>query len=115
MSNWKSVRLELASTSEFPAGSVGRAYLVRLPLGADDRVDELAFLEEPERAMVRRHWSSEPDEQGTLVKAEDGWFMRCNGSPDRRLDLDGAHVRLGQKLTLRERGELLPLRVAGIR
>lgn len=115
MDNWKSIRLELASTREFPAGSVSRAYLIRLPLDDEDRVDEAAFLESPSRAMVSRYWSSEPDERGKLVKADGTWIIKCNGKPCRRLELDRKPVRLGQQLTLlADEGEALPFRIASI-
>ena len=115
MNLWKSIRLELASTSEFPAGSVGRAFLIRLPLGDDDRVDESAYLQEPSKAVVRRHWSSEPDERGKLLKADHAWIVRSEGRPDRRLELDGKPLRLGQHVPLISDEGVLPLRIASIR
>lgn len=116
MDNWKNIRLELASTREFPAGSVSRAYLIRLPLDDNDRVDEAAFLENPSRAMVRRYWSSEPDERGQLVRADGSWIIECNGKPHRRLELDGKPVRLAQQLTVSaDEGRAVPFRVASIR
>ena len=38
--NWKTIRLELAATREFPTGSAGRAFLLRLPLRDDGSIDE---------------------------------------------------------------------------
>ena len=116
MTNWKSIRLELGGTQAFPAGSVGRAYVIRLPLGTDARVDEASLVAAPSRATVQRYWSSDPDERGTLVKCEHGWIVRCNGSADRKLELDGKTIRIGQQITIRDgEGTSLPLRVASIR
>ncbi|MFL6722137.1 MAG: hypothetical protein ACJ8FT_10105 [Sphingomonas sp.] len=116
MNVWKNVRLELASTNEFPAGSVSRAYLIRLPLGDDDRVDEAAYLEDPTKATVRRHWSSEPDISGSLSWEDGAWIIRCSALPDRWLELDGKPIRLGQRIEIiTDSGTTLPFRVATIR
>jgi hypothetical protein len=40
---WKSIRLELARTKEFPEGSASRAYLLRLPLDDRGRIYESAL------------------------------------------------------------------------
>ena len=114
--NWRSIRLELASTGQFPAGSVSRAYLIRLPLDDRDTVDEGAVLAHPSRATARRHWSSEPDEQGLIVKSGDEWKICGNGNQQRTLGLNGTPLRLGNKISLIEPdGTTLPLTVASIR
>lgn len=116
MSIWKNIRLELGRTNEFPAGSVSRAYLIRLPLDDDDIVDQHAFELNPYRATVRRHWSTEPDETGLVLPVADDWAMRCNGTADRRLELNGRPMRLGQQISVVEPdGAILPFRVASIR
>ena len=116
MSNWKQIRLELASTADFPAGSVSRAYLLRLPIADNDHVDREAFRENPDRAIVRRHWSSEPDQLGELIESGEDWIIRCQGNTESRLELDGKPIRLGQQIPLRlGQGTILPLRIASIR
>jgi hypothetical protein len=116
MSNWKNIRLELARTKGFPAGSVGRGYLIRLPLDDNDFVDEEALQRSPHRATVRRYWSTEPDESGLLVRMDGGWAMHCDGRPVRMLELDDRPVRLGQQIAVEEPGGvLLPFRIAGVR
>lgn len=116
MENWKSIRLELAPTEEFPTGSVSRGYLIRLPLDDGDAIDPPAFEQSPYRATVRRYWSTEPDEGGQVLKVDGNWAIRCNGSPDRLLELDGKPLRLGQKLfTVEPDGTTLPFRIASIR
>jgi hypothetical protein len=116
MSNWKNIRLELATTAQFPAGSVSRGYLIRLPLADSDCVDRTAFEQNPHRATVRRYWSTEPDEAGIVEEAAGGWAMRCNGSAERMLLLEDLPIRLGQLVSVVEvDGERLPFRIASIR
>ena len=113
--NWKSIRLELASTSAFPAGSVSRAYLIRLPLDDEDSVDAAAFVRAPTRATVRRHWSNDPDESGVIVRADGNWLIRCKGA-ERMLQLDSQPVRLGAHVTVVEpNGDVLPFKIASVR
>lgn len=114
--NWKSIRLELGSTADFPAGSVSRAYLLRLPLDDGDGVDQAAVTLSPGRATVRRHWSTEPDQRGILIPSGRNWAMRCAGRPDRLLQLEGMPIRLGQRVSVRDPdGNILPFNVASVR
>ena len=114
--NWKSIRLELGGTSEYPGGSISRAYLIRLPLDDEDHVDRATLVQSPSRATVRRHWSTEPDQRGILVESGEDWAMRCDGKPDRLLHLDGTPMRLGQRVSVRDPdGRILPLKVASVR
>lgn len=114
--NWRSIRLELASTGQFPAGSVSRAYLLRLPLDERDGVDKAAFLDDPSRAIVRRHWSTEPDQRGIIVESGKDWGLCCDGKPERVLRLEGKPLRLGLKISMVEPdGTVLPFRIASIR
>ncbi|GAA3893035.1 hypothetical protein GCM10022276_10300 [Sphingomonas limnosediminicola] len=113
---WRSIRLELGSTEEFPAGSVSRVYLIRLPLDDRDTVDERAFRDSPAHATVRRHWSTEPDKRGVVVQSGCNWTLQCNGDPGRALCLDGKPIRLGQAITVIEPdGTRLPFKVASVR
>jgi len=116
MSNWKNIRLELGRTSEFPAGSVSRAYLLRLPLDDNDLVDEEALQASPHAATARRYWTTEADEAGLVVSTNGSWAIRCNGSPDRMLELDGRPIRLGQQVAVvGPNGAVLPFRIASVR
>ena len=74
--NWMTIRLELAGTPEFPAGSAGRAYLLRLPLDDDGSIDAAEVALHPSRATVRRFWASEPDLSGRIVRCPSGWECR---------------------------------------
>lgn len=116
MDNWKSIRLELAQTKGFPGGSVSRGYLLRLPLNDEDVVDQASFEQKPHWATVRRYWSTEPDEAGIALPVPGGWALRCNGKPDRLLELDSRPIRLGQQIAVVEaNGAALPFRVASVR
>ena len=114
--NWKSIRLELGSTKEFPAGSVSRAFLVRLPLKDSDVVDHSAVIEAPRKATFRRHWSTDADQRGYLIEHGHDWTMRCEGAPDRLLQLDGSPVRLGTQVSVVDAdGSVLPFKIASVR
>jgi hypothetical protein len=113
--NWRSIRLELGSTGQFPAGSVSRSYIIRLPLNEADHVDSGAVAEYPRRATVQRHWSTEPDENGFVVQAGLDWALRCDDR-ERILQLNGTPVRLGHQVSVVESdGSALPFTIASIR
>lgn len=115
MPNWKLVRLELARTPEFPAGSASRAYMLRLPLRDDGLIDEPAVLANPAVASVRRFWPNEPDQQGYLIRKDGGWaFSYALGEDDDEgvYHLDTHPLRIGEYVTLTEPdGTRLPFRV----
>ena len=114
--NWKSIRLELAKTGQFPAGSVSRAYLISLPLNDQDTVDRAALRKAPAKATVRRHWSTEPDQRGVIVSSGCDWAMRSDSMPERVLQLDGTPLRLGQQVSIIEPdGSILPFNIASVR
>jgi hypothetical protein len=116
MDNWKNIRLELGRSSEFPTGSVSRAYLIRLPLDDCDFVDQQAFAASPSRATVRRHWAAEADERGRMVQSGEDWVMRRDGRPDRIFQFNGTPVRLGQQISMTEPdGTVLLFKIAGVR
>lgn len=109
--NWKTIRLELAPTDEFPNGSVSRGFLIRVPLNEHGRIDEAALSRLPERAQVRRFWSTEPDQKGRVTRANGHLVLRCAGKPDRLLDLN-AKLQAGNQVTvLEDGGGGLPFRV----
>lgn len=116
MDNWKTIRLELGCTAEFPAGSVSRGYLIRLPLNDNDRIDEAEFAKKTHRATVRRYWSAEPDEAGSILHSAGEWIMSCGGRSYRVFKLGTQPLRLGQFVSVVEPdGTALPFRIAGIR
>ena len=115
MPNWNIVRLELARTPEFPAGSASRAYMLRLPLQNDGRIDEKAIAANPGMASVRRFWPNEADQQGYVLRKGNGWaFSYAIGEDDDEdvYHLESHPIRLGEYVTLTEPdGERLPFRV----
>ena len=76
---WKMTRLELASSWEFPRGSAGRSYLMRLPLGDDGIIDTETLETQPNRATVRRYWPNQADMYGQLVRTPTGYAIRYEG------------------------------------
>ncbi|MFT4026205.1 MAG: hypothetical protein QM676_05325 [Novosphingobium sp.] len=114
---WKTIRLELATTADYPRGSPSRAYLLRLPLGENGAIDRTALQDEPRQATVRRFWPSEPDLAGYVVPSPGGWVLAYdraqsgNGSGK----LEGNALRLGDCVTMTEPdGRRLPFRVAAL-
>lgn len=113
---WKTIRLELDASDDFPQGSVSRAFLLRLPVTNGGDIDDSAFQREPRRATVRRHWPNEPDRSGPLERCRQGYlFTYSNGD-------EGHHVlfhigrslpRPGERVMIRDpKGENLFFRVA---
>ena len=100
---WKVVRLELAASSEFPRGSAGRSYLIRLPLDGDGMLD-LANLEaEPARATVRRFWPNQPDMHGAVVRTPSGLAIKYEARGDERplaCVLEGNRFQIGDKVVM---------------
>lgn len=113
--NWNTIRLELAETRDFPMGSVGRGYLIRIPLKNDGSIDEAALAQSPKRATVRRFWSSDPDESGHVVPMDDHLALRLNGDGERLLSLK-SRLDSGERVEVIESdGLTLPFRVADVR
>ena len=117
--NWKSIRLELARTRDFPDGSASRAYLLRLPLDESGLIDEQALRSSPALATVHRFWPNERDRSGYVVRTPKGWAMSYEpGEQDDEtvFHLETHPLRLGEYVTLTEPdGTRLPFRVASLK
>lgn len=115
MDKWNLVRLELARTAEFPAGSASRAYMLRVPLNAAGCIDEEALAKRPAMATVRRFWPNEADQTGQLIRNGGGWvFSYAIGEDDDEqvYHLEDHPLRAGEYVTLTEPdGERYPFRV----
>ena len=115
MSQWNLVRLELARTPEYPAGSASRAYMLRLPLTDDGLIDEAAIAASPGMASVRRFWPNEPDQQGYVIRQGRGWafsYALGEGDDESLYHLESHPLRSGEYVTLTEPdGTRLPFRV----
>ncbi len=115
--NWKTIRLELARTADFPAGSAGRAYLLRLPLAEDGAIDEAEVRTHPARATARRFWPNQPDLAGSVVQTPQGWALSWEGIPldPRPLGSEPPAFQEGRSVILTEPdGSRLPFRVARV-
>ena len=89
---WKMIRLELASSWQFPRGSAGRNYLIWLPLTDDGEIDAGALETHPLRATVRRYWPNEADMVGRLVHTPMGFaiqYERVPARPNGRAESNG--------------------------
>lgn len=116
--SWKSIRLELARTREFPEGSASRCYVLRLPIGDDGFIEEEAMKEAPAQATVRRFWPNQRDMSGYVIGTPRGWaFSYRPGEEDDEtvFHLETHPIRLGEYITLTEPdGQKLPFRVASL-
>ena len=115
---WKVIRLELASSWEFPRGSVGRTYLIRLPLTDDGKIDPASLDAQPTYATVRRYWPNEADMVGSFVRTPLGFAIRYemngNGKP-RLFDFGAEAIKVGEQIMLTEPdGRELQFRVASL-
>jgi len=127
---WKVIRLELASSQEFPRGSAGRSYLIRLPLTEAGVIDTATLKSQPSRATVRRYWPNEADMLGYLEHTPLGYAIRyemnggakpdgnsqANGSSDARLFQFGADaIKVGGQIALTDPdGHQLRFRIASL-
>jgi hypothetical protein len=117
--SWKSIRLELGRTADFPDGSPSRTYLLRLPLDQENLIDEHALKAAPALATVHRYWPNEPDMIGNLIRSAKCWAISYE--PDEGVDEAVFHLEIlplqeGNYVTLTEPdGRRLPFRVASVR
>ena len=63
----KRIRLNLARSKEFPAGSARHGYEFVAPLDANDHIDVALWRKHREHCGVRRFWEGEEDEFGRLI------------------------------------------------
>jgi len=128
--NWKVIRLELASSWEFPKGSAGRSYLIRLPVTEEGMIDAATLSAHPTRATVRRFWPNEADALGYLVNSPSGFAIRyepndtkklngaaqANGHGEPQLFQFGAgSIKVGEQISLTEPdGRELRFRIASL-
>jgi len=121
---WKVIRLELASSWEFPRGSAGRSYLIRVPLTEDGAIDTAALESQPARATVRRHWPNQADMVGHLERTPVGYAIRYEMNGNSGADGHGDHllfqfgadaIRVGEQIFLTEPdGRQLRFRIASL-
>lgn len=116
--NWKTVRLELASTKGFPRGSAGRAFLLNVPINKDGCIDDAAIAQNPGIATVRRFWASEPDSFGSVEQSDGLWALRCRRAANGEMTflLEATPLNPDRQVNVQQPdGTRLPFRVASVR
>jgi hypothetical protein len=112
---WKTVRLGLARTAEFPEGSAAHAYVLRLPIDDDGFIERAAMKHPSESPMVHRMWPNELDQVGMVISQRAGWaFSYEVGDADDEgiFHLEHHPIRIGEYLTITEAdGKRLPFKV----
>ena len=93
----KRIRLELARSKEFPAGSARHGYEFVAPLDAKGHIDAKLWHANREHCGVRRFWEGEEDEHGFLVHKPGGpeharWIFDYDASAE---DDDESGYRFG--------------------
>ncbi|MCL6684478.1 hypothetical protein [Sphingomonas alba] len=111
------IRLELAPTATFPQGSASRAYLLRVPVRDDGRIDAAALGRSPLRATARRFWSPEPDKFGNVENDNGLWVLRWKGSANESCGaIESGPFRLDSQIAVSEAdGTMNEFRVASMR
>jgi hypothetical protein len=94
---FKRIRLNLARSKEFPAGSSERGYEFVAPLDSRGHIDPALWREHRDRCRVRRFWHGEDDLVGRLVHKPGGqeharWVFDYDVN---RTDDDEAGYRFG--------------------
>lgn len=126
---WKLIRLELASSWEFPRGSAGRSYMIRLPLSDEGTIDGATLESQPACATVRRYWPSQADMLGHLVQTPEGYAIRyepngskpkgnneANGQLGQLLEFGAEAIKVGEQIFLTEPdGRKLRFKIASVR
>lgn len=113
---WKSIRLELARTEEYPNGSPRHVYIIHVPLTDDGLIDEPQLERQPERASVHRYWEDERPMSGYVVRTPAGWafsYERGEADDEAVFHLETHPLRPGDYVTIIDPdGYRLPMRVA---
>ena len=68
----KRIRLNLARSTEFPAGSARHGYEFVAPLDSSGHIDPQLWQQFREHCRVRRFWNGKPDQIGRLVHKPGG-------------------------------------------
>ncbi|HZS85704.1 MAG TPA: hypothetical protein VFA50_22745 [Stellaceae bacterium] len=73
---WMCVRLELARSSDYPAGSHRHGYEFLLPLDDAGHIDDRPLRRAPELCMVHRFWGGAGHAVGTIRRGPGGrWLL----------------------------------------
>lgn len=120
----KRIRLNLARSKQFPAGSSRHGYEFVAPLDADSRIDPALWRKHREHCRVRRFWEGEPDHVGYLVHRAGGrehsrWVFDYEGTAEEDEEAGhrfGLHRFVpGEYVSIRdEDGEIHTFQVASV-
>lgn len=118
--SFKTIRLELARTKEFPEGSPHHGYEFVLPIDANGRIDAAAWRADKARCTVRRFWGEEDAEEGYLVHTRhNAWaFSYAPGEEDDEpfFRFEDHAFKVGEYVSLTGHdGEIHPFRVVSVR
>jgi hypothetical protein len=70
--NFKRIRMNMARSKDFPAGSDRHGYEFVAPLGTDGRIDANEWKSHRDNCRVVRFWAGEPDRMGRLIHKPGG-------------------------------------------
>ncbi len=120
----KKIRLNLARTKQYPAGSIRHGYEFIAPLDQSGRIDVDAWKAHRPACTVRRFWGDEPVEKGFLVHRPGGvsgatWGFEYDGSTHEDDEAGyrfGEHMfRPGEYVSIRESdGEMHTFQVVAV-
>jgi hypothetical protein len=88
----KTIRLNLARSHDFPAGSSTHGYRFTAPLDAEGHLDAELWRSQREHCRVVRFWGDEEDDIGHLVHHGTGWGFHYDIDGD---EGDEAGFKLG--------------------
>lgn len=115
---WKTIRLELARTADFPHGSSEHGYLLRLPLDGSGLVDRALMTDPSETPAVHRFAPGVPVRTGVVIHRPGGWAISYEpGDADDEpvFHLENHPIVQGEYLTITENdGDALPYRVVHV-
>ena len=120
---FKRIRLNLARSKEFPAGSSHHGYEFVAPLDGNGHIDAALWRTHRENCRVRRFWAGQEDQTGQVVHKPGGqeharWVFDYDS---KRVDDDeagyrfGAHVFApGEYVTISDQDETHTFQVASV-
>ncbi|WP_417613506.1 hypothetical protein [Parasphingorhabdus sp.] len=112
---WKTIRLELARTPDYPNGSSAHAYVFRVPLDEDGFIEPEVLKQAEKRPVVRRFWPGQADQSGVVIASPKGWVFsyKIGEDDDEAIFRMKDHpLNVGEYLTITETdGSELPFRV----
>lgn len=116
---WQHLRLTLARTPEFAAGSEKHGYDLVAPVNDDGLLDETIWRANKTKAHVRRFWDGEEDEHGHLIHTRHRtWaFSYAPGEEDDEpiFHLESHLLAEGEYVTITEKdGTALPFRISAM-